>query len=432
MNTSSPALHDVVPRGVATKGIFAHRAENSELWTVDGTRYIDFAAGIAVCNTGHGHPRVIAAAMEQLTQFTHTCFHVAPYEGYLRLAQKLNATTPGDFPKKTMFVSTGAEAVENAIKIARYATRRHAVVAFRGGFHGRTALGMALTGKTSPYKKGFGPPVPGVFHAPFPNYAEGITSSEALQGLERLFQTDVDAAEVAALVVEPVQGEGGFNVAPADFLQELRTITDRHGIVMVVDEIQTGMARTGKLFAIEHAGVVPDLIVSAKGLGGGFPLAAVTGRAPLMDAPHVGALGGTFAGNPVSIAAALAVFDVIESEQLCSRAIEIGKTIQARLQSSAQTIPAIGDVRGLGAMQAVEFVTDKKTRQPDAALAAAIAARAQACGLIVLTCGAFGNVIRILTPLTIPMPLLSEGLDILTRCIAETHASMAAGNSHPA
>ncbi|HWK75705.1 MAG TPA: 4-aminobutyrate--2-oxoglutarate transaminase [Povalibacter sp.] len=432
MNAASPDLHDVVPRGVATKGVFAHRAENSELWTADGTRYIDFAAGIAVCNTGHRHPRVMAAAMEQLSQFTHTCFHVAPYEGYLRLAQKLNVSTPGDFPKKTMLVSTGAEAVENAIKIARYATRRQAVIAFRGGFHGRTSLGMALTGKTSPYKKGFGPPSPGIFHASFPNYAENINSAEALASLDQLFRTDIDPAEVAALLVEPVQGEGGFNVAPAEFLRELRTIADQHGIALVVDEVQTGMGRTGKLFAIEYAGVVPDLIVSAKGLGGGFPLAAVTGRASLMDAPHVGALGGTFAGNPVSVAAALAVFEVIESERLCDRALEIGKTIQARLRSCAETVPAIGDVRGLGAMQAIELVKNKETREPDAGLAAAIAARAQASGLIVLTCGAFGNVIRLLTPLTIPTPVLAEGLDILARCISEAHASAAAGNGRAA
>lgn len=429
---STASLHDVVPRGVATKGIFAQRAENSELWTVDGTRYIDFAAGIAVCNTGHRHPRVVSAAMEQLSQFTHTCFHVAPYESYLRLAQKLNASTPGDFPKKTMLVSTGAEAVENAIKIARYATRRHAVIAFRGGFHGRTSLGMALTGKTSPYKKGFGSPSPGIFHASFPNYAEDISSSAALASVEQLFHTDIDASEVAALLVEPVQGEGGFNVAPPDFLRKLRAIADRHGIALVVDEIQTGMARTGRLFAIEHADVVPDLIVSAKGLGGGFPLAAVTGRASLMDAPHAGALGGTFAGNPVSVAAALAVFDVIESERLCDRALEIGETIQSRLRSCAETVPAIGDVRGLGAMQAIELVRNKETREPDPALAAAIVARAQACGLIVLTCGAYGNVIRLLTPLTIPASILAEGLDILTRCVREAHADMTSGNGNPA
>ncbi|HEU0221084.1 MAG TPA: 4-aminobutyrate--2-oxoglutarate transaminase, partial [Paracoccaceae bacterium] len=408
-----------VARGVATKAIYAARAENAELWDVEGRRYVDFAAGIAVTNTGHRHPKVMAAVAEQARAFTHTCVHVSPYETYVALAERLNALAPGDFPKKTLFLSTGAEAVENAIKIARYATGRSAVIAFTGAFHGRTMLAMALTGKVMPYKKGFGPFPAEVYHATFPHAFHGLTVERALDDLERLLAADVDPARVAAFIVEPVQGEGGFNVAPPEFLRALRDIADRHGILLIADEIQSGMARTGRMFGIEHSGVVPDLMTLAKGLGGGFPISAVTGRAELMDAAHPGGLGGTYGGNPISIAAAHAVLGIIEEEGLCARAAEIGQRIEARLKGLAerQGMEPLGEVRGLGAMQAVEFVTSRASRAPDAGLTSAIVAEAEARGLILLSCGTRANVVRLLPPLTIPFEVLDEGLDILEAAI---------------
>ncbi|WP_276199313.1 4-aminobutyrate--2-oxoglutarate transaminase [Chelatococcus sp. XZ-Ab1] len=419
--TLSKRQKEAVPQGIATKQIFAARAENAELWDVDGKRYIDFAAGIAVLNTGHRHPRIIAAVKEQAESFTHTCFHVAPYESYIRLAERLNALTPGDHPKKTMFVTTGAEAVENAVKIARAHTGRPAVIAFGGAFHGRTLLGMALTGKVAPYKKGFGPFPADVYHVPYPKTYHGVGTAEALRGLNRLFQSDVDPARVAAIIVEPVQGEGGFYPAPADFLAALRALCDEHGILLVADEIQTGLARTGRMFAVDHAGVVPDLVTMAKGLGGGFPLAAVTGRAEVMDAAHPGGLGGTYGGSPIGIAAAHAVLDVIEDEKLCERAETIGAMMRERLTEMARrnSFNAIGDVRGLGAMVAFELVKDRTKREPDAALAGRLVAKAQEKGLILLTCGPDGNIIRLLAPLTIPQEQVSEGLDILEEALAE-------------
>jgi 4-aminobutyrate aminotransferase/(S)-3-amino-2-methylpropionate transaminase len=408
-----------VAKGIATKAIYAARAENAEIWDVEGRRYVDFAAGIAVTNTGHRHPKVMAAVAEQAQAFTHTCVHVTPYESYVRLAERLNALAPGDFPKKTLFLSTGAEAVENAVKIARYATGRSAVVAFSGAFHGRTMLAMALTGKVMPYKKGFGPFPAEVYHATFPHAFHGLTVERALDDLERLLATDVDPARVAAFIVEPVQGEGGFNVAPPAFLKALRAIADRHGILLISDEIQAGMGRTGKMFGIEHAGVVPDLMTLAKGLAGGFPLSAVTGRAEVMDAAHPGGLGGTYGGNPMSVAAANAVLEVIRDEDLCARATEIGRRITARLDGLAkqQGMEPMGEIRGVGAMQAVEFVTDRTSRKPDAALTAAIVAEAEARGLMLLSCGTRANVVRLLPPLTIPFEVLEEGLDILEASI---------------
>jgi 4-aminobutyrate aminotransferase len=408
-----------VAQGVATKSIYAVRAENAELWDVEGRRYVDFAAGIAVTNTGHRHPKVMAAVAEQAQAFTHTCVHVSPYESYVELAERLNALAPGDFPKKTLFLSTGAEAVENAVKIARYATGRSAVVAFTGAFHGRTMMAMALTGKVVPYKKGFGPFPAEVYHATFPHAYHGLTVERALEDLERLLAADVDPGRVAAFVVEPVQGEGGFNIAPPEFLQALRAIADKHGILLISDEIQAGMGRTGRMFGIEHSGVVPDLMTLAKGLAGGFPLSAVTGRAEVMDAAHPGGLGGTYGGNPISVAAANAVLGVIDEEGLCARATEIGERIAARLTSIAarQGMEPMGEIRGLGAMQAIEFVTDRATRKPDAALTAAIVAEAEARGLILLSCGTRANVVRLLPPLTIPFEMLDEGLDILEASI---------------
>ena len=410
---------DAVAQGVASKAIYAARAENAEIWDVEGRRFIDFAAGIAVTNTGHRHPKVMAAVAAQAQVFTHTCIHVSPYESYIALAEKLNALTPGDFPKKTLLLSSGAEAVENAIKIARYATGRSAVIAFTGAFHGRTMMTMALTGKVMPYKKGFGPFPAEVYHATFPHAFHGITVERALDDLERLLATDVDPARVAAFIVEPVQGEGGFNVAPPEFLQAIRAIADRYRILLISDEIQAGMARTGRMFGIEHSGVVPDLVTTAKGLGGGFPISAVTGRAEIMDAAHPGGLGGTYGGNPMSVAAANAVLDVIREEDLCARAAEIGRRIEDRLSSLAarQGMEPMGEIRGLGAMQAVEFVTDRASRAPDAALTTAIVAEAEARGLILLSCGTRGNVVRLLPALTVPFEVLEEGLDILEAAI---------------
>src|SRR5271165_5679091 len=410
-----------VADGVSSRGIYVARAENSELWDVDGRRYVDFAAGIAVLNTGHRHPRIMEAVNAQAQCFTHTCFHVAPYESYVRLAERLNALAPGDFAKKTLFLSSGAEAVENAIKISRYHTKRTAVIAFSGGFHGRTLMTMALTGKVMPYKRGFGPFPAEVYHAQFPQPYRGITTEQALADLDRLFHGDVDPKSVAAIIVEPVQGEGGFNVAPFDFLRALRRICDEHGIVMIADEVQSGIARTGKMFCIEHAGVVPDLITTAKGLGGGFPLSGVTGRAAIMDAAHAGGLGGTYGGNPISIAAAHAVLDVIEAEDLCARAARVGQKMHSRLESLAKEFSCIGDVRGLGAMVAFELVKDAKTKEPDAELTASILAHAEKRGLILLSCGTSANVVRLLSPLTIPDAILDEGLAILSEAVRDAY-----------
>ena len=408
-----------VARGVATRRIYATRAENAELWDDQGRRYLDFASGIAVNNTGHRHPRVMAAVARQAEAFTHTCFHVAPYEGYIRLAERLNAATPGDFAKKTMLVTTGAEAVENAIKMARAFTGRSGVIAFSGAFHGRTLLGMALTGKVAPYKKGFGAMPAEVLHAPFPNALHGVTEADALAHLDRLFASSVDPERIAAIIIEPVQGEGGFNIAPAGFLRALRAICDRHGIVLIADEVQAGMARTGRMFGFDHSGVAPDLVTMAKGLAGGFPLSAVTGRAEVVDAPGAGGLGGTYAGNPLAVAASHAVLDVIADEGLCARAETIGAVIRARLSQIAarQGMECIGDVRGLGAMNALELVTDRTTNAPDAALTQAIVAEAETRGLILLSCGTRYNVLRLLPPLTIPMEHLHEALDILEAAI---------------
>lgn len=416
-----------VARGVGTRGIFAARAQNAELWDVDGKRFIDFAAGIAVNNTGHRHPKLMMAVAQQSEQFTHTCFHVAPYEGYMKLAEKLNASTPGDFDKRTMLVTTGAEAVENAVKMARAYTGRSGVIAFSGAFHGRTLMGMALCGKVNPYKKAFGAMPPEVVHAPFPNEMHGITPEHSISVLENMLRSSIDPERVAAMIIEPVQGEGGFNIAPPEFLQKLREICDTHGILLIADEVQAGMARTGKLFAFEHSGVAPDLVTMAKGLAGGFPLSAVTGRAEVVDAAPVGGIGGTYAGNPLAVASANAVFEVIEEEELCARATEIGGKIQARLKAVAkrQGMEPIGDVRGLGAMVAFEMVTDRDSNDPDAAVTARVVAEAEKRGLIILPCGTFGNVVRLLPPLTTPMDQIDEALDILEASIEtaiSTHA----------
>ncbi|MEW5422820.1 4-aminobutyrate--2-oxoglutarate transaminase [Amorphus sp. 3PC139-8] len=408
-----------VAQGVGGKNIFAARAENAELWDVDGRRYIDFAAGIAVNNTGHRHPKVMAAVMAQAEAFTHTCFHVAPYESYVRLCERLNGLVDTGEENRALCLTTGVEAVENAVKIARAATGRSAVIAFTGAFHGRTMMGMALTGKVKPYKAGFGPFPSEIYHAPFPNELLGVTVEDALRGLDEILTSDVDPQRVAALIVEPVQGEGGFNVAPPEFLKALRALCDRHGIVMIADEVQAGMGRTGKMLAIEHSGVKPDLVALAKGIAGGFPLSAVVGKARIVNAPHPGGLGGTYGGNPLAVAAANAVLDVIEEEGLLARATAIGETITARLTALAARSghEAIGDVRGLGAMVAYELVTDRSTKAAAPELTGRIVEEAEARGLILLSCGTRANVVRLLPPLTIPDAVLAEGLDLMEAAI---------------
>ncbi|MES0169794.1 4-aminobutyrate--2-oxoglutarate transaminase [Mesorhizobium sp. M0027] len=412
-----------ISRGVGmTTQIYADRAENSEIWDVEGHRYIDFSSGIAVVNTGHRHPRVIEAVKAQLDRFTHTCYQVVPYESYIRLAERLNGMLPGKFDKKTIFVTTGAEAVENAIKIARNATGRPAVIAFSGGFHGRTFMGMALTGKVVPYKVGFGAMPADVFHAPFPVALHGVSVADSLAALDRLFKADVDPARVAAIIVEPVQGEGGFYEAPRDFMTALRKICDQHGMLLIADEVQTGFARTGKMFAMDHHEVAADITTMAKSLAGGFPLAAVTGRAEIMDAPSPGGLGGTYGGSPIGVAAAHAVLDVIDEEKLCDRANTLGNRLKQRLQSIRDEAPEIVDIRGPGFMNAVEF-NDVTKGLPSSELANAVRLKALDKGLILLTCGVYGNVIRFLAPITIQDAVMNEALDILESSIREVRAA---------
>jgi len=405
-----------VPRGVATATqIFAARAENAELWDVEGRRYVDFAGGIAVLNTGHRHPRVLEAVRAQLDAYTHTAFQVVAYEPYVELAERLNALAPFDGPAKTIFFTTGAEAVENAVKMARAATGRSAVIAFTGGFHGRTLLTMAMTGKVAPYKRLFGP-LPGeVFHAPFPVPQYGVTVEDSLRALEFLFRADVEPERVAAIIIEPVQGEGGFQPAPPELLRALREICDRHGILLISDEVQAGFARTGKMFGIEHSGVQPDMITVAKSLAGGFPLSGVIGRAAIMDAAEPGGLGGTYAGPPIACAAALAVLDVIADEKLMARAEAQGERIKGRLQAMSRRndLVPIAGIRGPGAMVGFDIVRERGGGEPDGAEAKAVTVRALQKGLLLLSCGVHGETIRLLAPLTTPDAILDEGLDIL-------------------
>ena len=396
--------------GVATP-LFAQKAKNAELWDSEGRRFIDFAGGIAVVNTGHSHPRVVEAVKNQIDHFSHTCHQVAPYENYVELAEKLNAAAPGDFPKKTMFATTGAEAVENAVKIARAFTGRQAVIAFSGGFHGRTFMGMSLTGKVQPYKAGFGAMPGDVWHVPFPMAPHGITAEDSLAAIDGLFKADVDPARVAAIIIEPVQGEGGFYPAPPELMRGLRALCDKHGILLIADEVQTGFARTGKLFAMEHHDVAADLTTMAKSLAGGYPLSGVVGRAEVMDAPQPGGLGGTYGGSPLGIAAALAVLDVIRDEDLCARAEKLGDTLKSRLSSMQNEVPELADIRGPGFMVAAEFIDAEGTPLPQ--MATAVRDEAMERGLILLTCGVYGNVIRFLSPITIEDEVFAEALDIL-------------------
>ncbi len=406
------------PRGVGIGfPIYAERALNSELWDVEGRRYIDFGSGIAVLNTGHRHPRIVEAIRAQLDCFTHTAYQVVPYESVVTLAERINQLTPGTHAKKTAFFTTGAEAVENAIKIARHHTRRPGVIALGGGFHGRTYMGMALTGKVQPYKAGFGPFPASVFHVPAPIELHGVSVADSLRAIEQLFKCDIEPDQVAAIILEPVQGEGGFYQTPLEFMRALRKICDQHGIVLIADEIQTGFGRTGKWFAMDHYDVVPDLMTLAKSLAGGTPLSAVCGRAEIMDAPNPGGLGGTYAANALSIAAAHAVLDVIEDEELNARAERLGQQLKTRLNALRATTPQISDVRGPGAMVAMEFA--KADGTPDADLTMRVQQRAKEAGLLLLTCGTYGNVVRFLFPLTIEDAVFEEGLAILAKALQE-------------
>ena len=413
-----------IPRGVGqSHEVFIARGENAEVWDVEGKRYIDFAGGIAVLNTGHRHPAIIKAVKAQLDLYTHTCFQVLAYEPYVELAERINALAPGNFAKKTMFLSTGAEAVENAVKIARSYTKRSAVIAFTSGYHGRTLLTLGLTGKVAPYKTGFGPFPGEIFHARFPDALHGVSVDESIASVESLFKNDVEASRVAAIIVEPVQGEGGFNVAPPEFLQRLRALCDQHGIVMIADEIQTGAGRTGTWFAVEQSGVAPDLITMAKSMAGGFPISAVVGRAEVMDAPAAGGLGGTYAGSPMSCAAGLAVLDIFEKENLLERSRALGTRMTASLKAMAAKNRSIVDVRGLGAMVAIELCKNGDLHQPDADLTKRLCAEATKRGLILLSCGTYGNVVRILVPLTASDAIVDEGLAIIDAALSAVQAS---------
>ncbi|MGB5611520.1 MAG: 4-aminobutyrate--2-oxoglutarate transaminase [Sedimenticolaceae bacterium] len=411
--------NQAVARGVANMhNLFADRAENTEVWDVEGRRFIDFAGGIGVLNTGHRHPKVMAAVQEQMERFTHTCFQVMPYEPYIELAERLNALAPGDGPKKSLFLTTGSEAVENAVKIARAHTGRSALIAFNGGYHGRTMMTLGLTGKVLPYKAGFGPFPAEIFHAPFPVDLHGITAEQSLAALQNIFKCDVEPSRVAAIIIEPVQGEGGFYVAPFDFLRKLRAVCDEHGILLIADEVQAGAGRTGKFFAIEHSGVVPDLITVAKSIAGGIPISAVIGRADVMDSVGPGGLGGTYAGSPLGCAAALAVLDVFEEEGILQRSLELGEHMVKRLADMATRTNRIGDVRGLGSMVAMELFRDENgQRVPDPDLTKKLVVLAAERGLILLSCGMYGNTVRILVPITGSDEIIDEGLDIIQGCL---------------
>ncbi|KTS17036.1 4-aminobutyrate aminotransferase [Pantoea dispersa] len=403
---------DALPRGTGNLcQWYVDQAENATLRDVEGNSWIDFAGGIAVLNTGHRHPHIVQAIADQLAKFTHTAFQVTPYESYVALAERINQRVPIAGKAKTAFFTTGAEAVENAVKVARAATRRHGIITFGNAFHGRTFMTMAMTGKVAPYKRDFGPMPASVFHARYPNAVTGISVEDAIASLHDLFSHDIAPQDVAAIVLEPVQGEGGFHIAPAEFLTQLRALADEHGILLIADEVQSGFARTGKLFAMEHYSVQPDLITMAKSLAGGMPLSAVSGRADIMDAPGPGGLGGTYAGNPLSIAAAHAVLDVIDEEQLCQRASDLGATLSELLHRARRANASITDVRALGSMVAVEFASAQQAQ--------ALQQQAMARGLLLLTCGPQGNVIRFLYPLTIPDTQFRQALDILDSLLSQ-------------
>ncbi|WP_432453062.1 MULTISPECIES: 4-aminobutyrate--2-oxoglutarate transaminase [unclassified Agarivorans] len=396
--------------------VFVDKALNAEVWDVEGNRYIDFATGIAVCNTGHSNPAVVAAVKQQLDRFSHTCVMVNPYESAVALAEKLVEIAPGESEKKAIFVTTGAEAVENAVKIARASTGRRGVIAFNGGFHGRTNLTMALTGKITPYKHLFGPFAGDIYHVPFPMAAHGVTTEDTLKALENLFKVDIGPQDVAAIIIEPIQGEGGFYPAPHALLQSLRALCDEHGIVLILDEIQTGFGRTGKMFCCEDSGIEPDLITMAKGIAGGFPLSAVVGKSHIMDAPLPGGLGGTYGGSPVACAAGLAVLEQIEQQQLVSRAQMIGLRFNEHLMQLKADYPQlIGEIRISGAMIALELICDGDPELANTSLTQKLIAKAAEFGLILLACGYYGNVLRFLPALTIEDEIVDEGMAKFTQ-----------------
>ncbi len=408
---------NATPRGVGVMcSFFAERAKNAEIWDTEGKRYIDFAGGIGVLNTGHLHDKVQAAVAEQLNKFSHTCYQVVPYELYIDVAEQLNKLAPIPGDNKTAFYTTGAEAVENAVKIARAATGRPGIIAFGGGFHGRTLMGMALTGKVAPYKIGFGPFPSDVYHALFPNPLHGVSIEESIASIEKLFKYDIEASRVAAIIFEPVQGEGGFYQAPAEWVRALRALCDAHGILMIADEVQAGFARTGKFFAMEHYDVAPDLLTMAKSMAGGFPISAVVGRASVMDAPAPGGLGGTYAGSPLALAAAKAVITAIQEEKLLERANKLGAQLKETLHGLKAEVPQIADVRGPGAMIAVEF-NKAGSHDADADFAKKVQTKALESGLILLICGVYGNVVRFLFPLTIEDEIFEEALQKLVAAI---------------
>ena len=396
---------------------FVDHALNAELWDVDGKRYIDFGAGIAVVNTGHSHPKVVAAVKQQVENFSHTCIMVNPYESGVTLAEKLNALAPGDTPKKTIFVSTGAEAVENAVKIARAHTGRRGIIAFNGGFHGRTNMTMGLTGKITPYKNLFGPFPGEIYHVPFPSDFHEVSVADSMIAIEKLFKVDIAPTDVAAILIEPIQGEGGFIVPPKGFLPALAKYSKENGIVFIADEVQTGFARTGHMFAVEEEGVVPDMVVTAKGIAGGLPLAAVTGRAEVMDSVHASGLGGTYGGNPIACAAALGAMETMEEENLVARARHIGEILGSALRDLAKKYPVIGEVRGRGAMQAIELV-EPGTKNPNTAAMNAVVKYCQSQGVLVLTAGTYSNVVRFLPPIVITDELLKDALSVLEEAFA--------------
>ena len=409
-----------VPRGVGQiHPIFADHAQNSRVVDVEGREFIDFAGGIAVLNTGHLHPKIIAAVEAQLHKLTHTCFQVLAYEPYVELCEKINARVPGDFAKKTLLVTTGSEAVENAVKIARAATGRAGVIAFTGAYHGRTMMTLGLTGKVAPYSAGMGLMPGGIFRALYPCALHGISVDDAIASIERIFKNDAEPRDIAAIIIEPVQGEGGFNVAPKDFMVRLRALCDQHGILLIADEVQTGAGRTGTFFAMEQMGAVADLTTFAKSVGGGFPIAGVCGRAEVMDAIAPGGLGGTYAGNPLSCAAALAVMQVFEEERLLERCQAVAKRLTAGLEAIQARHREVGEVRGLGAMIAVELFEEDDYARPAATLTSQIVALAREKGLILLSCGTYYNVLRVLVPLTAEDELLDRGLAIIGECFDE-------------
>jgi 4-aminobutyrate aminotransferase/(S)-3-amino-2-methylpropionate transaminase len=409
-----------VAAGVATPPLVVSRAEGARIWDVDGREYIDFAGGLGCQNTGHGLPAAVAAIHDQVDSYLHQCFMVGMYEPYVEVCRRLAELSPcpGE-EQKSLLVNSGAEAVENAVKIARVSTGRPAVVVFDRAFHGRTLLSMTMTSKVVPYKRGFGPFAPEVYRAPAPYPYRGIATDDAIHGLEALFKGDVDPASVACVVLEPVQGEGGFIPMPFDFPPRLKELCERHGILYVDDEVQSGVGRTGPVWAIEHYGVEPDLLVSGKSLGGGLPLAGVTGPAVLVDSVQAGGLGGTFGGNPVACAAALAVLDEVSTDDFRARAEHIGDRLRSGLEGIAERIAAVGEVRGIGPMLALELVEDAETKEPAAALASATTAAARERGLILLSCGIYGNVIRILVPLVISDEDLDRGLEVLEEALGD-------------